>query len=285
MCKRHIILIVPLLLLTGCPGATAPPTSQPLASIAHADELGPPSQATAHTDGSAAPQSEQGPAVVALDVYQLTVPYGAVSRSDEFWKRVEEPGTDVGTYDLLLKNGVRVGIGDNKDWPFFKSLIDNYHSTAMTGSSSLSAIGQLELPLKTKIDSQDIFWFDTQDILCGRTFERCDNLLTITFEPHPHSPDHVIVKVCPLVRGLRKQLQFTVLNGEREVELKEPEQLLDLHVEADIPPAHFLILGPTAQAKWPTSLGQAFFVKPGPAERMETTLILDPRTVHLTQLP
>jgi hypothetical protein len=283
MCKWQTILLVPLVLLAGCPATTAPPPS-PASSIIPPGEFGPSSPAAPQTDVPAAPHAESGPTVVALDVYQLTVPYGAVSRSDEFWKRVEE-NIDVGTYDLLLKNGVRVGIGDNKDWPYFKSLLDNYHSTAMTGSSSLSEKGNLELPLKTKIDYEDLFWFDTQDILYGRTFEHCDNLLTITFEPHPHSLDHVIVNVCPLIRGLRKRLEFTVLNGERVVDFTDPEQLLDLHVEADVPPGHFLILGPTADARWPTSLGQAFFVKPGTAERLETTLILSPRTMHLTQLP
>src|SRR5687767_5663780 len=50
------------------------------------------------------------PAVAALDVYQLTVPLGAVSRSQEFWKRVNETSVDVATCDLLQKNGFRVGV-------------------------------------------------------------------------------------------------------------------------------------------------------------------------------
>ena len=32
-----------------------------------------------------------------LDVYHLTLPMGAVSRSEEFWKRVDEQGVDIGT--------------------------------------------------------------------------------------------------------------------------------------------------------------------------------------------
>src|SRR4051812_45992675 len=44
-----------------------------------------------------------------LDVYVLSLPLGTVSRNEEFWKRVNEQALDVATYDLLFKNGVRVG--------------------------------------------------------------------------------------------------------------------------------------------------------------------------------
>ena len=38
-----------------------------------------------------------------LDVYVLTVPYGTISRNEEFWRRVYEQAVDVGTYDLLIE--------------------------------------------------------------------------------------------------------------------------------------------------------------------------------------
>src|SRR6185312_8736345 len=61
--------------------------------------------------------------VVLLDVYDLAVPAGAISRNDEFWKRVDEDQVDLGAHDLLLKNGIRFGIGHDADWAYFKGLL------------------------------------------------------------------------------------------------------------------------------------------------------------------
>jgi len=61
-------------------------------------------------------------AVQAMDVYEVTVPFGAVSRSQEFWKRVNETSVDVATYDLLQKNGFRVGVAPAAEWSYFRAI-------------------------------------------------------------------------------------------------------------------------------------------------------------------
>src|SRR5579859_514682 len=53
--------------------------------------------------------------VILLDIYDVTVPLGAISGNDEFWKRVDEDQVDVAAHDLLLKNGVRFGIAHDRD--------------------------------------------------------------------------------------------------------------------------------------------------------------------------
>ena len=47
--------------------------------------------------------------VYAINVYRLRVPIGTVSGNADFWKRIDEQVVDPATYDLLFKNGVRVG--------------------------------------------------------------------------------------------------------------------------------------------------------------------------------
>jgi hypothetical protein len=287
MTRWRSIAIMPFLALAGCPATQpAPPATGPIVKVAPDGILAPiepPPDAIRPAQASVMP--ETGPAVVALDVYQLSVPLGSISRSEEFWKRVDESAIDVGTYDVLLKNCVRVGIGDDKDWPFFKALIDNNHVSAMRGSSSPSAQGSLELKLKDHMPTEDVFWTDDHDIQTGRTFEDCENYLSITFQPHQRKLDHAILNVCPLVRGTRKFLRFTVLNHEEpELESVCPEQIFEMAVEADVPPDHFLILAPTADSHPMMSIGRTFFVKAGAAQEMETVLILSPRTLHLMQL-
>src|SRR3954468_13872640 len=39
--------------------------------------------------------------LVQVNAYKITLPVGAVSRNDDFWKRVNERAVDVPTYELL----------------------------------------------------------------------------------------------------------------------------------------------------------------------------------------
>ena len=282
---RWPLIFLSLLGITGCP-ATPPPAAVSTVHIGQIGELDAQrsSNGTETQPSSADNYQDPGPAVVSLNVYQLTVPLGSISRSEEFWKRVEEvPAIDVGTYDLLLKNDVRVGIGDNKDWPFFKSLIEKNHAAVVRGSSSVTAQGSLQLPLKTRIPSQIVSWTTDRDILFMRDFDDCENLLSISFEPAPRLKDHAILCVCPLVRGERKIVRFTPLNHEEPAFTQVyPEQIMSLAVKTDVPPDHFMIMAPTADTRLEMSVGRTFFVSNGVAEPLETVLILAPRVIHLT---
>ena len=237
--------------------------------------------ASVRADLSVSPPT--GPRVSKLDVYQMVLPIGAVSRSDDFWKRVDETALDIATYDELLKNGIRVGVGDVKDWPYFKARIDENHAAIVEGSSNPALDGHLELPLKTKVGYQDLFWFDDRDVLNGRTFENSDNLLEIAFRPHERKDEHTSVMFCPMVRGLRKKLEFTVRDEEREFEVVYPETIFDLSARLDVAPEHFIILAPAETSRLSTSVGKGFFIKDGIAGRLETVLILVPHCYRLNE--
>src|SRR5215212_7519753 len=61
---------------------------------------------------------------VNLSIYHLRVPIGTVSGSDEFWKRVDEHAVDVSTYDVLFKNGIRVGKAPISELESFLKMLD-----------------------------------------------------------------------------------------------------------------------------------------------------------------
>src|SRR3954452_7706182 len=61
--------------------------------------------------------------VFKLEVYQLKVPVGSVSRNDALWKRINEQCIDVGTYDLLFKNGIRAGTAPWEEWRGVREMI------------------------------------------------------------------------------------------------------------------------------------------------------------------
>ena len=219
--------------------------------------------------------------VIQLDVYELTIPFGRISRNPEFWKRVDEDHVDVPCHDLLLKNGLRFGVGRTSEWAYFKSLIDEYCPKAQRSSVAATASGSIELPMRKNVDLQDLFYLDDHGVLRGRTYEKCDNLLSIAFEPIPHRPGDARVKVCALVRSLRKHFEVTELNHAREIALIRPEYLYDLKLDAEVPMDRFLIVGPAPDARIPENVGNAFLVHDAGGEQIESVLVIVPRPFRL----
>jgi hypothetical protein len=225
--------------------------------------------------------------VILLDVYDLTVPVGAISGNDEFWKRVDEDQVDVAAHDLLLKNGVRFGIAHDRDWPYFKGLMGG-HPEALCKriSSEPRKEGYLELPMRTGVGEQSLFWID-KGVDWGRRFEKCDDLLGISFILAPHNVGETLVKACPIIRGLREVFSVSVLNTEQsQIEPKHVEHLYDMGLEAAVPMNDFLIIAPSKQAATlTTSIGFTFLVSEGPTAQVEHVLIVVPRTFRSDEPP
>jgi hypothetical protein len=215
--------------------------------------------------------------VQALDVYEVTVPFGAVSRSQEFWKRVNETSVDVATYDLLQKNGFRVGVAPAAEWSYFRAIIERYPAvtkhTAVTGGAE----GSLELSMKRGVEYQNLAYLTDDNTLLARTYERCENLLAVSFQPAPRHPGQVRMTMCPLVRSNRKKFEVSVTNEEREYDFVKPERLYDLNLCADIPLDGFLVVAPSTLARFATNLGTLFLVDGRETEQVEHVLLMVPR--------
>jgi hypothetical protein len=215
--------------------------------------------------------------VVQLDVYQLSVPQGTVSNNDAFWKRVSEDTIDIATRDVLYLNGIRVGQAPVSEWEYFKNIINENPAVAQQNSYIATQMKSVEMPMRKGITSQCIFVCDPLRESSGRSYDECDNFLTLSFWPAPRKQGDLRVKLCPMVRSVRKKLGTALLDGQREFQYVSPERLYDLKLAADIPLGTFLVIAPSEYAKAPTSVGNAFLMKDGPADREEQVLILVPR--------
>jgi len=211
-----------------------------------------------------------------LEVHQMTVPIGAVSRNDDFWKHVEEQRLDPATYDLLLKNGVRVGVAPNDDWEYFRDILYSNHAQTNSGVATANGGGTVELSMKKEVPEQYIFYFDDVGELHGRTYEHCENLLGISFWPEPRHPGEVRLTVTPTIRSLRTILQYSALEHESSIQIVRPEHLYNLNLVIVIPAESFLVIAPSRESKWPATLGNAFLHIDGQAEQLEQVLVLAP---------
>jgi hypothetical protein len=98
----------------------------------------------------------------------------------------------------------------------------------------------------------------------------------------PRKADTLRLALCPVVRGTRKRLEYSAMNNELgDVTYSHPERLYDVNLRVDVPVDRFLIIAPSGQATWPTSIGNSFFITEGAAEKMETVLLIVPKPIRL----
>ena len=112
-------MMVPALLLAGCRASACGGGYRPVPADA-ASSAAPPAAAPGQVPIVPGKISN----VIFVSMYQFTVPYGTVSRDESFWKDVDETALDLGTYDLLLRNGIRVGRAPLWAWTPLATVID-----------------------------------------------------------------------------------------------------------------------------------------------------------------
>jgi hypothetical protein len=215
--------------------------------------------------------------LIHLVTYKITVPAGSISRSGEFWKHVDERAVDVPTYETLYKNGLRCGVASTDEWDYFKSILEQYPAVTQPSSATGREAKHLDMDLKQKVDYQNIFYYSAAGDLVGQTWEKCDNLLRIGFQPAPRKHGTVRLTTVPVVRSLRERLVPIGDVNTLEVKSVYPERLFDLNLTVDVPLNHFLIVAPSPDGQWPSSLGNALLVNNGEAEQSETLLIFRPQ--------
>jgi hypothetical protein len=271
----RLACVVVLSALAGCQGPGKSAAKGPVVQKLNLVQIEHDASLAAGGQGSLDPAGDAA-IYLYLDIYQLTVPYGTISTNEEFWKRINEQSVDVTTYDLLFKNGIRVGQASTADWDYFKKIIDQNPATTQTSTLTGAPGKVMELEIKKDVPAQTLFYFDSQNVLQGRSYDESDNLLAVSFEPAPRKLGTARITLCPMLRATRKRLQYTVLNDEREIQYVAAERLFDLNLCADVPPGNFLVVAPSIEARSATSVGRAFFTRDGQAERLEEIFLIVP---------
>lgn len=212
-----------------------------------------------------------------LDVYQVAVPIGAVSDSPDFWRRVDEERIDPATKDLLLKNGLRAGTAASDDWEFFRALIERHPHFTRSGSAVATGTGAIELPMRKNVPTQDIWLYRGQYQLAGRTYDRCDDLIGVSFWPDPRRADEMRISISPTIRSTRARLEVNRNNEELHFVERRPEFLYELNLRTVVPTDRFLVLGLSPEGRRPSSLGHQFLTIDEDVERKEQVLVFVPR--------
>ncbi len=230
------------------------------------------------SSGPLDPRDPQPPwqAVIQLDIYQIDLPLGTISDNEPFWKRVDEHCVSVATAYLLNKNGLRCGLASRSDWDYFRQQLkapeDRVKHTSIMGLWA----HDVELNMTKKFDVEDIFFFNSQDQIEGRTWRSCENRVDLSFDPDPRTPYTLRVALCPTVQSQQTLTDFTAINRPLESTHAAPQHIYDLGLCAEIDQTNFLIVAPNSSARSSLSVGGRFFITDDQTQRFEQVLAIVP---------
>jgi hypothetical protein len=208
-----------------------------------------------------------------LSMYQIFVPAGAISGSDEFWGNLSPAEMEDGAADLAGANGIRVAQGDVKDWGVSKKIIDRAGADTIQNHYIAPMARGQEIPITGDLMEQTLFWFDGHG-LNGQTYEHCQNLLVLAFGPSPGGEGAVRLELCPLVRATRRHYEYTILNGRTVASFVNEEHLYDIGLRAELANGKFLVVAPSPGSERTTSIGHQFFTQDGRSHRLEMVMVL-----------
>jgi hypothetical protein len=222
---------------------------------------------------AAEPRTSTG--MIRSEMYQLQTPFGANSRDEAFWKLVDEDVVDVPTDILLNSNGLRAGRGRVSDWPQFLKILQRESAIKIAEHriTAQPAVEDAQLDMGEMLSEELLYIYDEHG-LTMRSFDDCQNRLSLAFQWAPRKPQTLRVTVCPVVKAWRTRFDYSLADDPPPTKYLEPNNYYDLHFCSDISPGEFLVIGTSRATEDPNRIGSRFLTRDGPNQRFEEVLIL-----------
>jgi hypothetical protein len=224
------------------------------------------------------------PMAFQLACYQISVPVGKVSRNEAFWKRIDEQVLDPARYDLLQRNGMRLGIAPLSEFANIRSILDETSSPAKAMGTIGPGAKNIEISMRPGIPFETISYYADGNGMASRTFDRCENVFNISYRRAPRSLADMRLDITPMVRSTVSHLEYTEENNAVEIRDVMPTSLY-MNLEVDLPMDKFLVVAPSDSALLPTVIGHQFFVKNDPSQQMEQVLIFVAQPFRMDEPP
>jgi hypothetical protein len=223
-----------------------------------------------------------GPTVIHLDVYLVDVPAGSISGDEAFWRTIDEDAVGPAAEQQLLANGIRCGVAPRSRWPDFAQAFSKELNHAHKMGVDGWATNTVDLTVGQSADREDVFFFNADHQLEGRTYDNAMNGIGLTFGPTPRVPEDVRVTLCPTVRRDQTRVEYSAVNQAYEQQATDVDRIYDVGLTADVPPDGFLIVAPGPQADPDVTLGGRFLLRRDTAARREQIILVVPKLIPLS---
>jgi len=134
-----------------------------------------------------------------VQVLKLNLPVGTFSANSKVWKQLNEDAIDGKTSTLLAQNGLRAATGSQLKWPEIAKLIDVPGASTEERRCQTDNHSAVEFIMQNQVDSQTVFFVDSDLQLQGRTFDESTNVIRLSMnQPKVGSP--ITIQLEPVVR-------------------------------------------------------------------------------------
>jgi hypothetical protein len=266
--------ILPALLaaatLAGCPGSQGNP---------HAPS-GNPGAPGSDANGPAGPPRYIP--ITSLRMVTIEVPVGLASGSEEIWSYVDEEPVAIGRSAILGRNGFRIGLGRASNWDDVVKIMRRLTGRAVQESHINGIPGSpQQIILKERQPIQTIFLSNADRTLSGADYPPGDNLVSLMCTLNEDDPNSLILTGLPQVRSTyRKPEIIKEETGLVIVDRPTMFPFTGLTFQITVPKDNFILVGPGAESRRPSSLGHCFLVHQKDGVEFETLIVITPRIIR-----
>lgn len=240
--------------------------------------------ATSRDDATGAPaDSFANVAIVGLtfDVMNVELPAESAESSARIWKHIDESNADPSLPALLARNGVRIGVADENDWPALRAMFEQ--GGARTSRDQMSV--QPGYPALINIGSLEsggmYFLHRRGGKVEGGTFDDGDRVVRLDYEIPPEDPTVVLVRVTLEARSGADR-RFVQQGGEvRELAVRDGESFGELACLVRLVRGQYLVLGSAENADTGFRIGSWWFRAERGDRKFETLVCIRPDPVRV----
>ena len=217
--------------------------------------------------------------MVRVQIETFELPIGAASESDQIWTYLnEEPvGTQRGV--TLGRNGIRIGVGRAEDWPDLARVLKRLKGRRVLGHTITSLPGATKVVmLQAKQPPQDVFTFYEDLTGSGKRYPAGDAMLAISTALNEDDISSVQITGMPQIRSSEHRPRIIrERSTPRIVDRPELFNFEPLTFRLEVPSGGFVVIGPSAEAQRPHSVGRSFLISKRKGMSFETVLLLMPK--------
>ena len=218
---------------------------------------------------------------VQMRMATVELPLGTVSGSEDIWSYLDEEAVRAVRSATMARNGMRVGLGRADAWEDVARILKKLTGREIT-HTFVRRLPNRPLPivLKTDMPAQTIFVSHEDLTLSGADYPPGENLLTLTFGVDDDDPTTVLLAGVPQVRTLRRRTRFVKgPGGPRMVEKRTFFTFDEMAFRVAVQKGRFLVVGPNAASRRPSSVGHHFLIRRKEGVEFETMLVMFPQVV------
>jgi len=269
----------------GCAGSgfglsnAVPPSPPPTATQPRPTNLFP---AAAGSDNRPRPRTV--PVLIRFSIVRSDVPLGEVSESGKIWNHVDEDILKADWAAHLRRNGIRVGRGTSSSWPPIRAILESARGQRSKHEVFDIRTGDsLTLEIDTRPRDRSLFLYRPDGSMAGATFMQSTNVLRIDFTVRPTELDTVALRIVPEVRQPNPDGSWAFTpEGLRPALPYISRTLHELAVETEVPPDHFIMIGPSGRADSPLLIGQALLTDTVDGQPFESVYFITPEVRRTT---